>query len=93
MHADGDIHITISQLGDPAGLQSTLRTDGIAASVTFLGQPNPACQPLSADPGLLGKIFPGQPSGTVHQLPGGVNLGTDAPAGADMIIDPDLDEF
>jgi hypothetical protein len=88
MQTDGDIHITISELSDPAGLQSTLRTDGVLASVTFLGQPNPACRPLGADPGLLGKIFPGHPSGTVHHLPRGVNLATGVPAGADMVIDP-----
>ena len=29
---------------DPAGLQATLRADGIPASVTFIGQQNPACQ-------------------------------------------------
>ena len=31
--------------GDPAGLQRTLRADGVPASVTFTGQQNPACQP------------------------------------------------
>jgi hypothetical protein len=41
--ADGDITVTISQLENPAGLQSTLRADGVPASVTFSGQQNPAC--------------------------------------------------
>lgn len=39
--ADGDITVTISQLHDPAGLQSTLNADGVPASVTFLHQQNP----------------------------------------------------
>jgi hypothetical protein len=43
--ADGDISVTIRQLEDPAGLQSTLRADGVPASVTFLSQQDPACQP------------------------------------------------
>jgi hypothetical protein len=42
--ADGHVHLTIRQLSDPAGLQSTLRADGVPASVTFLSQPNPACR-------------------------------------------------
>jgi hypothetical protein len=43
--ADGNISVTINQLEDPAGLQDTLRADGVPASVTFVNQPNPACQP------------------------------------------------
>ncbi len=43
--ADGNIRVTIRELRDPAGLQRTLRADGVRASVTFIGQPNPACQP------------------------------------------------
>ena len=42
--ADGSIRVTIRELRDPAGLQHTLRADGVPASVTFTGQPNPACQ-------------------------------------------------
>ena len=41
--ADGGIRVTIRELRDPAGLQRTLRADGVPASVTFLGHPNPAC--------------------------------------------------
>jgi len=40
----GDIKVTIRELRDPAGLQRTLRADGVPASVTFAGQQNPACQ-------------------------------------------------
>jgi len=43
--ADGNISVTIRELKDPAGLQSTLRADGVPASVTFAGQLNPACRP------------------------------------------------
>ena len=42
--ADGSIQVTIRELRDPAGLQRTLRADGVPASVTFTGQQNPACQ-------------------------------------------------
>ena len=52
--ADGDIYVTIRQFRDPAGLQSTLRADGVPASVTFAGQQNPACQPY---PGRIGKVI------------------------------------
>jgi hypothetical protein len=86
--ADGDINVTISELSDPAGLQSTLRADGVPASVTFLSQPNPACSPLGFGPGLLGKIFPASPSGVVHHLSGGLAVGTGGKAGGDMVIDP-----
>ena len=43
--ADGTVYVTVRELRDPAGLQRTLRADGIPASVTFTGQPNPACRP------------------------------------------------
>jgi hypothetical protein len=61
--ADGNISVTINQLKDPAGLQSTLRADGIPASVTFADQQNPACQPYpGGTPGspsqLLKQVFP-----------------------------------
>ena len=42
--ADGSIRVTIRELRDPAGLQHTLRADGVPASVTFTGHRNPACQ-------------------------------------------------
>ena len=46
-HADGTVYVRINQLRDPAGLQRKLRADGVPASVTFIGQQNPACQPYS----------------------------------------------
>jgi hypothetical protein len=43
--SDGNIDVTIRQLSDPAGLQNTLRGDGVPAVVDFNGQPPPECQP------------------------------------------------
>ena len=62
--ADGDVSVTIRELKDPAGLQRTLRADGVPASVTLVNQQNPSCQPY---PGgtprqgvtpLLKRVFP-----------------------------------
>jgi hypothetical protein len=45
---DGSIRVTFRQATDPAGLQRTLRADGVPVSVTFTGHQNPACQPYSS---------------------------------------------
>jgi hypothetical protein len=77
--AGGNISVTVRELEDPAGLQSTLRADGVPASVTFANQQNPACQPypggtarspLTAGPGtrLLKRVFP-QPYKELSLLP------------------------
>jgi hypothetical protein len=51
---DGRIRVTFfGQLRDPAGLQSTLRADGVPASVTFIGQQNPACKGIPVAPGSV----------------------------------------
>ena len=42
--ANGTIEVTIRELRDPAGLQQTLRADGVPASVTYAGHPNLSCQ-------------------------------------------------
>lgn len=62
---NGNIAVTISQLQDPAVLQSQLRGDGVPASVTFSDQMNPACQAFpggapgpSQDASLLEAVFP-----------------------------------
>jgi hypothetical protein len=45
--ANGDIDVTINQLKDPAGLQATLRADGLPVNVTFSGrlELSASCQP------------------------------------------------
>lgn len=42
--AGGGIKVTFRQATDPAGLQQTLRADGVPVSVTFTGEQNTACQ-------------------------------------------------
>ncbi len=43
---NGDIDVTINQLEDPAGLQATLRADGLPVNVTFSGSMlSASCQP------------------------------------------------
>ena len=42
--AGGSIKVTFRQATDPAGLQQTLRADGVPVSVTFTGEQNTACQ-------------------------------------------------
>jgi hypothetical protein len=50
--ADGSIRVTFfGQLRDPARLQRALRADGVPASVTFIGQQNPACRGIPVAPG------------------------------------------
>jgi hypothetical protein len=48
--ANGDIDVTINQLKDPAGLQATLRADGLPVTVSFSGHLSlsPFCQPYSS---------------------------------------------
>jgi hypothetical protein len=43
--ANGDITVTIRQLQDPAGLQATLRADGVPVTVSFTAlQPSASCR-------------------------------------------------
>jgi hypothetical protein len=61
---NGKIYVTIRELKDPAGLQATLRADGVPASVSFTGQGDPACQPLDGvSKSQLGAVY--QLSGNV----------------------------
>jgi hypothetical protein len=60
--ADGSIKITFREATDAAGLQRTLRADGVPASVTFTGRPNPACQPYPVSRSQS-KPSPGNPYG------------------------------
>ncbi len=44
--ANGDIDVTVNQLKNPAGLQATLRADGLPVTVSFSGPPLATyCQP------------------------------------------------
>jgi hypothetical protein len=44
--ANGDIDVTVNQLKDPAGLQATLRADGLPVTVSFSGPMlSASCQP------------------------------------------------
>jgi hypothetical protein len=58
--ANGDIKVTISQLSDPSGLQSTLRSDGVPASVTFLTQADQSCQLYPMTQALFKNVYQGQ---------------------------------
>jgi hypothetical protein len=71
---NGSIQVTIRELRDPAGLQATLRADRVPASVTFGGQPNPACQ---------GYPFDGSPSQRLQLMNGVV---TAPAAGRDVMV-------
>jgi len=52
--ANGDIDVTINQLKDAAGLQATLRADGLPVSVSFSGpMVGASCQPYAASRGTL----------------------------------------
>jgi hypothetical protein len=55
--ANGDIKVTIHQLSNPSGLQSTLRADGVPASVTSLGQHTPLCRPYPMTQAVFKNIY------------------------------------
>jgi hypothetical protein len=58
--ANGDIKITIRELSDPSGLQSTLRADGVPANVSSSTQPDPSCQPYPQAQALFTSIYHAQ---------------------------------
>lgn len=62
---NGTITVIIRQMDHAAGLQATLRADGVPASVTLRGKPNPACRAYPADPALLYRI--------IHDYQGNLN--------------------
>jgi hypothetical protein len=55
--AGGSIKVTFREATDAAGLQRTLRADGVPVSVTFTGRQNRACQPYSAGSGQALRPF------------------------------------
>jgi hypothetical protein len=63
--ANGDIKVTIRQLSDPSGLQSTLRADGVPASVTFLAEHDSSCRTYPMTQALFKSIYQAQdPAGS-----------------------------
>jgi hypothetical protein len=58
--ANGDIKVTIRELSDPSGLQSTLRADGIPANVTSLALHDPSCRPYPQNQALFKSIYQAQ---------------------------------
>jgi len=85
----GIIHVTISELRDPAGLQAALRADGVPASVSFGNGQQTACLPYpgggfrtSGNPALINSVFP---PGASRQ--GGVNIRPSAlPSGTGALL-------
>lgn len=58
--ANGDITVTVRQLSDPSGLQSTLRADGVPASVTSVASPDPSCRPYPMTQALFTSVYQAQ---------------------------------
>jgi hypothetical protein len=58
--ANGDIKITIRELSDPSGLQSTLRADGVPANVSSSTQFDPSCQRYPMTQALFTSIYRAQ---------------------------------
>jgi hypothetical protein len=100
---DGNISVTVRQLQDPAGLQSTLRADGVPATVTFDQQLNSACRSYPAGtPGPPGHIssllkaafptpyqdMPTPPAGPPRMVPAGSSPPPLTPNGTPIVINP-----
>jgi hypothetical protein len=54
---NGDIKVSVRQLSDPSGLQSTLRADGVPANVTVLGHPDPSCRAYPMSQALFTSVY------------------------------------
>jgi hypothetical protein len=84
--ADGTIDVTIRQLRDPAGLQRTLRADGLPATVTFFGQLPSSCQRFPAtNLDLINRVFSSRQAGRYTVM---VIHPSALPAGAGVQINP-----
>jgi hypothetical protein len=79
--AGGSIKVTFREATDAAGLQRTLRAEGVPVSVTFTGQQNPACHPYPSS-GDQAEPSPGQPYGGPLKgvLSGPLSTGSQNPA-------------
>jgi len=58
--ANGDITVTVRQLSNPSGLQSTLRADGVPASVTSVASPDLSCRPYPMSQVLFTSVYRAQ---------------------------------
>jgi hypothetical protein len=69
---NGDIDVTINQLQDPAGLQSTLRADGLPVTVSFSGlSPSASCRPYDTSRDALSAVAHFHTSGvSIFDKPG-----------------------
>lgn len=75
--ANGDIDITVNQLKDPAGLQATLRADGLPAVVSFAGPTMSAsCQRYPASRGGQHSVVQFHGSGGITIDPSALPRGT-----------------
>jgi len=80
----GIIDVTMRELRDPAGLQATLRADGVPASVSFGNGQQTACRSYpgggfmtSTNTALFNSVFPpGPPSAAVSIRPSALPSGT-----------------
>ena len=86
-HAGGTVSVTIRDLRDPAGLQRTLRADGVPANVTFFGEMSRSCRRYPAGLPLINRVFTGRHPGrfpvmVIHTsaLPDGVGVAINPPA-------------
>jgi hypothetical protein len=83
--ANGTIDVTLRQLSDPAGLQRTLRADGLPAAVTFSGQLPSSCQRFVAGGDVIKQVFSGRQVGGYPVM---VIHPAALPAGAGVAINP-----
>jgi hypothetical protein len=89
--ANGDIDVTINQLRNPAGLQSTLRADGLPVSVTFSDSASDdglsaSCQPYVASPHVVDAVVTFASGAFMVINPSALPRG----AGLGIFVDPHL---
>jgi hypothetical protein len=94
---DGVVTVTVRELRNPAGLQRTLRADGIPASVTFASQMPRACHGDPMGISTLSRVYTSGQGGrsavmTIHPsaLPNGAGLaiGAVSPTSAPVPASP-----
>ncbi len=62
--ASGDLDVTINQLQNPAGLQTTLRADGLPVNVSFSGPAlSASCKPCNVSKSVLSAVVQRSSSG------------------------------